>query len=262
MKILIFLGLLGSVGSAVLAVMARSSLKDLRVQKDSLNRDTLEIHTGVNSKIGDIAATNATFTVTAKSAKDEDLATKVALSEIKTKEANLEATKKETAEIAGRMQSMAEDIKRLIGSSGGTPEELASKTEALKTENDAKVKELDQIAKEAEVAKKAAAESQSLVSRLKQQQATRALAINLASRSGTISAVNPEFGFVIVNLGSNQGVSNESRLLVKRGSQLVGKLKIVQIEGNTTVADIDIKSITAGFSIQPGDEVIFENSPT
>ena len=94
MKILIFLGLLGSICSAVLAVMARSSLKDLRAQKDSLNRDTLEIHTGVNSKIGDIAATNATFTVTAKSAKDEDLATKVALSEIKTKEGHGEFVKR------------------------------------------------------------------------------------------------------------------------------------------------------------------------
>ena len=74
--------------------------------------------------------------------------------------------------------------------------------------------------------------------------------------------MNPDFGFVIVNLGQNQGVTSESRLLVKRGSQLIGKLNIVRIEGSTTVADMDLKSITPGFAIQPGDEVVFDNSPT
>ena len=137
-----------------------------------------------------------------------------------------------------------------------------AKNEALKKENDAKVEEIDQVSKEAEVAKKAAAESQSLIGRLKQQQVTRAKSIQLASRTGTISAVNPDFGFVIVNLGQNQGVSSESRLLVKRGNQLIGKLNIVRIEGNTTVADIDTKSITPGFAMQPGDEVVFDNSPS
>lgn len=261
MKALIFLGLLGTIGATVLAVMTRTSIKEARLQKDSLNRETLALHETINKQIAEINAVDETFASTSKNAKNEDLQTKSLVSEAKGKEEELEATKKETEEIGAKKQAMQEEITRILGSSG-TPEELAAKTEALKKENDSKVEELDKIGKEAEVAKKAAADSQSLVTRLKQQQTTRAKAITLASRTGTVSAVNPDFGFVIVNLGQNQGVSSESRLLVKRGSQLIGKLNIVQIGGNTTVADIVVKSLTPGFSIQPGDEVIFENSPT
>ncbi len=260
MKLLVILGMLAAIGSAALAVMVRTSLKDLRLEKDDLNRSTLAAHKELTVQAESIRAVDATYSETQKSAKNEDISTKSLQSDIKGKEEELSATKKEIEELGGKKQAMQEEITRILGSTG-TPEEILAKNEALKKDNDAKVQELEQIGKEAEVAKKAAAESETLISRLKQQQATRAKAIALVSRTGTISAVNPDFGFAVVNLGQNQGVSSESRLLVKRGNQLIGKLKIVQIYGSTTVADIDTKSITPGYDVQPGDGVIFENSP-
>lgn len=261
MKLFVFLGLLGSVAGAALAFMTRASLIDTRKEKDELNREIVEIHKEMSDKAATITATNQSVTDTNTNAKNESLSTKSLLSEIKGKEAEVEAAKKETEEIGAKKQSMQEEINRIIGGTG-TVEEILAKNEQLKKDNDAKVEELDKISKEAEVAKKAIAESQNLITRLKQQQTTRAKSISLVNRTGTVSAVNPEYGFVIVNLGQNQGVSSESRLLVKRGSQLIGKLNIVQIEANTTVADIALKTITPGFEIQPGDEVVFENSPT
>ena len=261
MKSLVILGMLGAIGGAALAVMIRSSLKELRLEKDGLNRSTLTAHNELNEQRAAIIAVHETTNATETNAKNEDISTKSLASDIKGKEEELEATKKEIEEFAAKKQAMQEEITRILGSSG-TPEEILAKNEELKKENDAKVSEIEQISKEAEVAKKAAAESESLITRLKQQQTTRSKAISLASSTGTISAVNPDFGFVVVNLGQNQGVTNESRLLVKRGNQLIGRLKIVQIYGSTTVADIDSKSITPGFAIQPGDQVVFENSPT
>ena len=254
MKPLLILGTLGAIGGAVLSVMIRTSLKDARLQKDELNRATVVLHDEIREQSKAIAETYATYSETQKNAKNEDLQTKG-------KEEDLAGVKKEIDDIGAKKQAMQEEITRILGSSG-TTEELLAKNEALKKENDAKVEEIDQISKEADAAKKAAAESQTLIGRLQQQQATRTKSIQLASRTGTISAVNPDFGFVIVNLGQNQGVTSESRLLVKRGSQLIGKLNIVRIEGSTTVADMDLKSITPGFAIQPGDEVVFDNSPT
>ena len=93
--------------------------------------------------------------------------------------------KKEIDDIGAKKQAMQEEITRILGSSG-TTEELLAKNEALKKENDAKVEEIEQISKEADVAKKAAAESQTLIGRLKQQQATRTKSIQLASRTGTV----------------------------------------------------------------------------
>lgn len=253
--------MLGAIGGAVLSVMIRSSLKEARLEKDSLNRASLALHDQVREQSAPITAAHDSATETEKNAKNEELSAKSLATEAKGLEETLAATKKEIEAIGTKKQEMQEEITRILGSSG-TPEEILAKNEELKKENDAKVEELEQINKEAEVAKKAAAESQTLVTRLKAQQTDRAKAISLTSRTGTVSAVNSEFGFVIVNLGQNQGVSSESKLLVKRGNQLIGKLNIVQIGGNTTVADIVTKSITAGFEILPGDEVIFENSPT
>ncbi|MDB6071035.1 MAG: hypothetical protein JWL81_2206 [Verrucomicrobiales bacterium] len=253
--------MLGAIGGAVLSVMIRSSLKEARLEKDSLNRASLALHDQVREQSGPITAAQDSATETEKNAKNEELSAKALATEAKGLEDTLAATKKEIEDIGTKKQQMQEEITRILGSSG-TPEEILAKIEELKKENDAKVEEVEQNNKEAEVAKKAAAESQTLVTRLKAQQNDRAKAIALTSRTGTVSAVNSEFGFVIVNLGQNQGVSSESKLLVKRGNQLIGKLNIVQIGGNTTVADIVTKSITAGFEILPGDEVIFENSPT
>lgn len=261
MKPLVIIGMLAAIGGAALAVMVRSSLKDLRLEKDRLNRGTLTLHTELIEKQTAIKAVHDTTSETEKNAKNEEISTKSLNSDIKGKEDELAAAKQEIEDLAAKKQAMQEEITRILGGSG-TPEEILAKNEELKKENDAKVSDIEQISKEADVAKKAAAESETLITRLKQQQATRAKAISLASRTGTVSAVNPDFGFVVVSLGQNEGVTSESRLLVKRGNQLIGKLKIVQIFGSTTVADIDKKSITAGFAIQPGDEVVFENSPT
>ncbi len=261
MKPLVILGTLGAIGGAVLAVMIRTSLKEARLQKDDLNRSVLALHTQISEQNAITDETNKTYVETNKNAKNEELQTKSIASETKGKEDELSATKKEIEDIAAKRQAMQEEITRILGNSG-TPEEILAKNEALKKENDTKVEEIEKISKEADVAKKAAADSQNMITRLKAQQTTRAQQITLANRTGTIGAVNPDFGFAVVNLGQNQGVTSESRLLVKRGNQLIGKLKIVQIFGSTTVADIDTKSVTPGFAVQPGDEVIFENSPT
>jgi hypothetical protein len=61
-------------------------------------------------------------------------------------------------------------------------------------------------------------------------------------------------------MGKQDGVSTDSRLLIKRGTQLVGKLNITQIENYQTVAEIDMKSLKKGSSVQPGDQVIFDNA--
>src|SRR5687768_12247234 len=123
MKPLVILGMLGAVGGAALAVMVRSSLKDQRLQKDSLNRSTLASHNEVREQIAAITATNETFSQTATNAKNEELSTKGLATDIKGKEDELAATKKDIEDLAAKKQAMQEEITRILGSSG-TPEEI------------------------------------------------------------------------------------------------------------------------------------------
>lgn len=74
---------------------------------------------------------------------------------------------------------------------------------------------------------------------------------------GRILAVNPSWNFVVLNLGDRNGVVNNAEMLIKRGSQLIGKVRITSVEPSTSVADIVVNSVRSGLSVQPGDTVIY-----
>lgn len=258
MKPLLFLGLLAAVGSAGLAFMVRSSLVEHRKHKDENNRSALTVLNRVReANIPKLNELNDQITETAKNAKNEELSTKSEDTAAKAKLAEVDAAKKETDSLKAQKQQIQEEINRIIGGNG-TIEEITAQMDTIKKENDSKVQEIEQINKELEIAKRAATDNEQQLAHLQTAQRERTRSIGLTSRTGTVAAVNPELGFVVVSSGQNQGVTNESRLLVKRGTQFIGKLKVAQVHANQTIADIASKSITPGFAIEPGDQVVFE----
>ncbi len=74
---------------------------------------------------------------------------------------------------------------------------------------------------------------------------------------GRILAVNPAWNFVVLSLGDKQGVASNTELLVKRGNQLVGKIRVTSVEPSTSIADIVANSVPRGTVISPGDHVIY-----
>jgi myosin heavy subunit len=77
---------------------------------------------------------------------------------------------------------------------------------------------------------------------------------------GRILAVNQAWNFVVLNLGDRNGVVGNAEMLIKRGNQLVGKLRITSVEPSTSIADIVASSVPRGVNIQPGDHVIYQAS--
>ncbi len=72
-----------------------------------------------------------------------------------------------------------------------------------------------------------------------------------------VTAVNPNWGFVIINAGSNRGAVTGAPMLIKRGGANIGKVRISTVEPRLSVADIEPGSVPKGVSILPGDRVIF-----
>jgi len=79
-----------------------------------------------------------------------------------------------------------------------------------------------------------------------------------SSLSGRILAVNPGWNFVVLSMGDRQGAAVGAMLLVMRSGQPIGKLRISSVEPATSIADIVAGSIPQGFSVQPGDDVVYE----
>jgi len=89
---------------------------------------------------------------------------------------------------------------------------------------------------------------------------------NLASNkvSSLITAVDQEWGFVVVKPHADSIITEDSKLVVIRGSKHIGRLTINAIESDAgrVLANIDYSSIASGMRIRPGDRVILSEPLT
>jgi cell shape-determining protein MreC len=59
-----------------------------------------------------------------------------------------------------------------------------------------------------------------------------------AGTKGEIVAVDPKFDFVVLNIGANQGVLPNAKLLVNRNGKLIAKVKITSVEPTRSIANV------------------------
>jgi peptidoglycan hydrolase CwlO-like protein len=159
---------------------------------------------------------------------------------------NSDVSAKET-EIASLKEQLASQIRATP--TGPDPETLAKLTEAeTKLKEQAQVTEtLQAKAKEAEGRAKTLEEAASL----------RERQISKPGLEGKVLAVNPNWNFVVLSIGDRAGVAPNSTLIVKRGEDLVAKVRVSSVEPSTSIADLIPGSTARGNYVRPGDTVIF-----
>lgn len=80
--------------------------------------------------------------------------------------------------------------------------------------------------------------------------------IALNAKVGAITFVDSNWGFVVVNMGSqNSNITPQSKLLVTRNGRLIGTLTPNSIEPIQTICDLNVRDLAPGVRIQPGDRV-------
>ena len=216
-----------------------------------------------NDSAADLKAKNKKALDEAKAAKEESkaVAEAKAVAETKALAAASEAAKakKDLEDATVKAQEQDTKIKDLEAKANApvapvvapTPDpELVKKVadaEATAAEKEQLLKTLQTKSEDAE--KKAAA--------LEAENARRAAGLNKPGLEGRILAVNPNWNFVVLNIGDRQGVVTNSSLIIKRGGSMVGRLRVTSVEPSTSIADIQAGSVPKGSFVQPGDVVIF-----
>ena len=140
---------------------------------------------------------------------------------------------------------------------GVTLENVADTLKQFESDLDDAKQELAAKLAEIDIVSKKVAANQTRIEKAKQVQADRLETIERNALVGSVTAVNEGWGFVVVNVGKDQGVENDSELIVKRGERRIATLKIVSIRPKLTVADINQKDISG--NVIQGDAVIFKN---
>jgi DNA-binding transcriptional MerR regulator len=76
-----------------------------------------------------------------------------------------------------------------------------------------------------------------------------------AGLKGKVLAVDPKFGFVVLDIGDDQGVKERGEMMVNRDGKLIGKVRISSVEKDRSVASI-MPAWKRG-DIMEGDQVLY-----
>ena len=106
--------------------------------------------------------------------------------------------------------------------------------------------------------------NKSVIENFKASQIKRRNNLNANRISSLITAVDSEWGFVVVKPHEGAIIKPESKLVVIRGNKHIGRLTInaIENEAGRVLANIDYSSLVRGMRIRPGDRVILSEPIT
>jgi Tfp pilus assembly protein PilE len=190
------------------------------------------------------AATLATTTasLTDANAKNDDLTAKLAAEDKTLADTNTALTKAQAD--AKTAQDQLETLTKALG--GKSPDELNALVKQQSDDLAAKISEI-------KVLQDSLQASEAHVAQLKVDINNSHLGIIPPGVSGQVTFVNRPWNFVVLNVGLANGVVPNGELIIYRGRDFLGKVKVTSSETNSCVADIlpDAKA-----DIQVGDSVL------
>ncbi len=139
---------------------------------------------------------------------------------------------------------------------------LAEKIEEIEKSKTDKQARLDELTTLAGAATKALGTAREDADRIALRATERTTRIARNSISARISAVDQEWGFVVIGAGRNSGFTPQTSLIVERDGQRIARVKPSSVEASQTIAEIDLKSLAPGVRLQPGDRVILATPAT
>ena len=261
MKSIYFLipALIAIIASIGLSVNNRTTLKETRVERIKNN----DLIVGVLNKIKQEDDPALIASYEALYAQEVRLAESKANTDshnvnIKRLDNEISGLNSEKAPVDKKIATAENAVKEISERFPGTTlQNVAEKIKQLESDLETAKQDLATRKTELEVVNKKVAANEVRIEKAEKVQTDRLSSIGRNATEGLITAVNTDWGFVLVNIGKDQGVQGDSELIVQRDGIRIGNLNVVSIQPGLTVADINQKGLSG--SVEPGDKVIFEN---
>ncbi len=167
---------------------------------------------------------------------------------------DLDAATKDSADKATQIAALQKQIDDATKNPAGNSSDGSSLQATIENLN-TRIQEQD--AQISSLSEKNKADAAALAS-YKEKEEQRTKSIMQPGLEGRVLAVNPAWNFVVLSIGDKQGAVNNAEMLLKRGGQYLGKVRITSVEPSTSIADIVANTLPAGVAVQPGDSVIFQ----
>ena len=192
--------------------------------------------TKVEKKEAEDARNLSSASLDNEASKERGLKSSVAELDAEIEEADVEIVK-----IEGAIATAEALIRDLVPNTTGNLDidSVVSHIESLENQRKEKETELEEKTLVANSLGKKAEEVVDQKERLQGRLATTRSRIALNPVAATVTGVSNGYGFVVINRGSNNSnITQDSELIVSRGSKFVGRLKVASVEPNQTVCDI------------------------
>lgn len=250
-KILSALSAACLVGAAFFAWLYQQDMENERTRLSFANANLLAAQT--RKKEGD-EVTKAKQELLATAQKDLDVAKEevIKLTSIaQEKEASLTVIKANLEQVAAQVASVEKQI-----ADAGDIENLVAQIEQLKKEQlDAEGAVANQTQRVA-TAKEQYEYVVSQITKLRDTEAQGRRGVVAPDFTARVAQYFPEWDFAILSKGNSQGVFANADLEVKRGRQVIAKLKVRNVEQNGAIADLIPGSLAQGNAIRAGDLVV------
>lgn len=147
-------------------------------------------------------------------------------------------------------------------SAGVTLDTLPEKIQQIEDDKKAKQTKFEELEVLGSAAEKSLATSRAELDRLAKRMVERSSHIARNSMEAVVTAVNQDWGFLVIGAGSNSGFTPQTSLLVERDGRTIGRVRPSSIEPTQTIAEIELESLAVGVRLQPGDRVILAKPAT
>jgi len=231
-KIILYVVVAASIAAAVVSF-------NTSVQKKKLTLDLATTTDSLNQTQNKLAQTTKTLqeTTKAKEALDakvaslnsdiENVKASLAASETKVTELQTALTNSETQ--AKEIESKLAQIQEMFGDK--TPEEIVADAEQFQ-------KDAEDLRNQLRIAEDKLAATQGQVTKYQAEEELRRKGVSPPGITGKIVAYNSQWNFVVLDVGKNQGVVENSELTIMRNEQPIGKIKIASVDQTTAVGDV------------------------
>jgi peptidoglycan hydrolase CwlO-like protein len=256
-KVLLIISALVMLGASMLAYQNGRTFKEVRESKAIVHgqittalKERLNVVASINQKNSEVAKVQTDVEGQTEKLKSNKLKVAQTDSELKRVEDELK-TKND------KMTMLQDQLKKLPA--GFNPQTIAEDLNKIKQE----IAELQTQAesKKQEVAgvEKKVGESKKVLEDIVAKIEARKKSFERNSLRARVVAVNSDWGFLVIDAGEAAGITPDTKLIIVRGTQTVGKISILAVQGSRTVANILTDTLAPGFQPSPGDTVILEN---
>lgn len=174
-----------------------------------------------------------------------------AASEAQEKDAALQLAKNTLTQVTQQVDTIQKKIDEL-----GDVQKLLAQVDSLKKEQQAKDGEVASTTAQLAAKKEALTSVQNAITKFRDQEVRARKGIVDPDFTARVASVFGEWGFVILSKGNSGGVFANADLEVKRGKDVVAKLKVRNVEQSISVADVVPGSLAKGERLRSGDLVV------